>query len=55
MSHSILWDVVFESGEAMEEYGTDQRDVREFIQRSFSHMGPIKSVTPREAEDGSEV
>lgn len=52
---NILWNIVYESGETQEEYGTCEQDVRDFIARSFSHMGPVKSITPLHGDDGSEV
>lgn len=43
-----FWLITFASGETMEEYGTDEEDVRAFIARSFSHMGEIVSVVEQD-------
>ena len=54
MNQQQMYVVTYESGETQEEYGTCESDVREFIQRSFSHMGTIKDISPLHGEDGSE-
>lgn len=55
MNQQQMYVVTYESGETQEEYGMNEADVREFIQRSFSHMGTIKDISPLQGEDGSEA
>lgn len=39
-----IFQVTFSSGKTMEEYGDSAQDVREFIARSYSHMGAVASI-----------
>lgn len=39
-----FWLITFESGETQEEYGANEQDVRDFIQRCFKFKGAIKKV-----------
>lgn len=40
-----LYRVKFVNGKELEELGSDEADVREFVERSYSHFGAIESVT----------
>lgn len=41
-----IWLITYASGETQEEHGTSEEDVREFLKRSYAHMGDVKSVVP---------
>lgn len=41
-----LYKIEFADGSSQEEYGKDEADVREFLQRSYRHKGEPVSVTP---------
>lgn len=41
----ILFDITFENAKPTQEYGSDEKDVRQFIKRVFPEK-IIKSITP---------
>jgi hypothetical protein len=51
----ILWLITFTSGDTQEEFGANEADVRDFIQRCFAFKGAIANIAPLHGEDGSEV
>lgn len=41
---SILYEVTFESGETLQEYGSSVADVQGFIDRCYSNLGKVVSI-----------
>lgn len=40
----MIWMIEYESGETQEEHGTSEQDVRDFIARSYAHMGTVTKI-----------